>query len=155
MGKITNWKELGGPNVKIVVVSRDTNSGTYETFEKLVMAKQKIAEGAEYVGSNGQARQRVLSTPGAIGYVGLGFVKGVKALAINGIKPSRATIATGLYPVARPLYMFTNGYPKLGSHVHRFVTLHLTPKGQEIIEAKGFVPVTDYPAGSRLVDDQE
>lgn len=154
-GRLTNWKQLNGPDMKIVMISRDTNSGTYETFEKLVMSKERIAEGAEYVGSNGQARQRVMSTPAAVGYVGLGFVKGVKALAINGIKPSRATVATGLYPVARPLYMFTNGYPKLGSHLHAFVTLHLSPKGQEIVESKGFVPVTDYPSGARLVEDEE
>ncbi|NCC53728.1 MAG: phosphate ABC transporter substrate-binding protein, partial [Spartobacteria bacterium] len=60
LGKITNWKEIGGPDSEIVVISRDTNSGTYETFEGLVMNKEKMAEGVEYVGSNGQARQRVM-----------------------------------------------------------------------------------------------
>ena len=74
MGKVTNWNQVGGPNKKIVVISRDTNSGTYETFEKLVMNKEKMASGVEYVGSNGQARQRVQSTPAAVAYVGLGFV---------------------------------------------------------------------------------
>lgn len=147
MGKITNWSEVGGPNREIVKISRDTNSGTFETFEKLVMKKEKIASDSEYVGSNGQAHQRVSSTPTAVGYVGLGFVdEKVKALAIDGIKPSRKSISSGRYPIARPLFMFTNGYPKLGSPVHHFVTLHLQPDGEKIIERLGFVPVTDYPA---------
>ncbi len=145
MGKITSWKQLGGPDVRIVIISRDTNSGTYETFEKLVMQKEKIHEGAEYVGSNGAIRQRVQSTKSAIGYVGLGFVdRSVKALEINGVMPDAGTIASGVYPVARPLFMFTNGYPKLGSHLFSFVTLYLTPKGQEIVEEIGFIPVTRY-----------
>lgn len=153
MGNITNWKEVGGPDLKIVVVSRDTNSGTYETFEELVMThvvngektREKIKDSAEYVGSNGAIRARVQSTPAAIGYAGLGFVdKTVKALEINGIYPTAEAIVSGRYPIARPLFMFTNGYPKLGSHVHAFVTLHLSDKGQEIIEDIGFVPVTRY-----------
>lgn len=153
MGKITNWKNLGGPDAQIVVVSRDTNSGTYETFHGLVMSHtvnaakvdEKIMSGAEYVGSNGAVRQRVQSTPAAIGFAGLGFVdKTVKALVINGVYPDNITVTSGKYPIARPLYMFTNGYPKLGSHVHAFVTIHLTEKGQEIIQGIGFVSVTHY-----------
>jgi len=153
MGKIKNWKQVGGPDKAIVVITRDTNSGTYETFHKLVMThkvdgekvKEKIMEGAEYVGSNGAVRQRVQSTPAAIGYAGLGFVdKTVKALDIDGVFPTADTVASGKYPIARPLFMFTNGYPKLGSHVHAFVTIHLSEKGQEIVEDIGFVPVTKY-----------
>jgi phosphate transport system substrate-binding protein len=144
-GQVTNWKQLGGPDVTIVMISRDTNSGTYETFESLVLNKEKIYETAEYVGSNGAVRQRVQSTPAAIGYVGLGFVdRSVKALEINGIYPDQNTVSSGIYPIARPLFMFTDGYPKLGSHLYRFITLYLTPKGQEIIEEIGFVPVTKY-----------
>jgi phosphate transport system substrate-binding protein len=144
-GEITNWKELGGPDLPIVAISRDTSSGTYETFHKLVMKKEKMAEGVEYVNSNPQAHARVKTTVGAVGYVGLGFVdKNVKALKIDKVSPTRQTIATGVYSVSRPLFLFTNGYPKLGSVVHAFCTFHLTERGQEIVEAKGFVPVTDY-----------
>lgn len=145
LGKIKNWNEVGGPNKKIVIISRDTNSGTYETFEGLVMKKQKMVDSAEYVGSNGAARQRVQKTPAAIAYVGLGFIdRTVKALEVSNVLPTNQTVASGQYPIARPLYMFTNGYPKLGSHLHRFVTLHLTKTGQEIVQAIGFVPVTNY-----------
>ncbi|MCK4305936.1 MAG: phosphate ABC transporter substrate-binding protein PstS [Candidatus Eisenbacteria sp.] len=144
-GRIANWRDVGGPNRKIVVISRDTNSGTYETFDKLVMKKERMGNATEYLGSNGAIRQRVQSTQAAIGYVGLGFIdRTVKALLVDGVLPTRNTVASGQYPIARPLFMFTNGYPKLGSHVHAFVTLHLGPKGQEIIDAIGFVPVTSY-----------
>ena len=144
-GKITNWKAVGGPDVQIVIISRDTNSGTYECFEELTLKKQKMAAGVEYVGSNGAVRQRVQSTQAAIGYVGLGFVdKTVKAVSVDGVPASRETVVSGRYPIARPLFMFTNGYPKLGSHLYSLVTLHLSPKGQEIVEAIGYVSVTSY-----------
>jgi phosphate transport system substrate-binding protein len=145
LGKITNWKDVGGPDRKIVLVSRDTNSGTFETFHGLVMAKEKTAPGTEHLGSNGAVRSKVQSTAGAIGYVGLGFVDDtVKALVVGGVECNRRSIATGKYPIARPLYMFTNGYPKLGSHVHQLVTLHMTKEGQAMVEGEGFVPLTNY-----------
>lgn len=88
-GKITNWKEVGGDDAQIIIVSRDTNSGTYETFNELVLHKKDVAKNAEYVGSNGHARTRVNSTKYAIGYVGLGFVDDtVKPLSVNGILPT-------------------------------------------------------------------
>ncbi|UCD48603.1 MAG: phosphate ABC transporter substrate-binding protein [Phycisphaerales bacterium] len=145
MGKITNWSRVGGPNVPIVVISRDTSSGTYETFRGLVMEKKEMGSSVEYVNSNPQAHARVKTTQGAIGYVGIGFLdRSVKAVKVDGILPSRQTIASGVYPVARPLFLFTNGYPKLGTMVHKFCTFYLTEKGQELVEAKGFVPLTVY-----------
>jgi len=144
-GKITNWKEVGGPDLPIVAISRDTSSGTYETFHGLVMNKEEMGSSIEYVNSNPQAHARVKTTTGAVGYVGIGFLDAnVKALKVDGVVPSRQTIATGQYPVARPLFMFTNGYPKLGSMTYKFCTFYLTETGQEIIEAKGFIPVTNY-----------
>lgn len=141
-GKITNWKQLGGDDTPIVIVSRDTNSGTYETFNELVLLKKPVAKNAEYVGSNGQARTRVNSTKGAIAYVGLGFAdNSVKALSINGILPNAKNISSGKYPISRPLFMFTNGYPKMGGNVYNFVTLHLSEEGREIISDLGFIPV--------------
>jgi len=145
MGEIKNWKDVGGPDALIVPISRDTSSGTYETFHGLVMEKEKMADGIEYVNSNPQMHARVSTTKGAIGYVGLGFVdEKVKALEIDRVAPTKRTIAKGMYPLARPLFLFTRNYPKLGSIIHEFCTFHLTEEGQEIVEAKGFVPVTDY-----------
>ncbi|MFO7534141.1 MAG: PstS family phosphate ABC transporter substrate-binding protein [Kiritimatiellia bacterium] len=140
-GKIRNWKELGGPDQPLVVISRDTNSGTYESFETLVMNKAKMGEKVEYVGSNGAIRQRVMSTPAAIGYVGLAFTEGVKALTVNGVEVTAETVTSKKYPVSRPLYMYTNGRPKPGTALHDFITLSGTPDGRKIIEDTGFVPV--------------
>jgi phosphate transport system substrate-binding protein len=141
MGKISNWKELGGPDMPIVVISRDTNSGTYEAFESLVMNKQKMTDKAEYVGSNGAVRQRVMSTAAAVGYVGLAFLEGVKPVKVEGIVPSPETVNDKTYPVSRPLYMYTNGRPKAGSPLTKFVALSATPEGMKMVEEIGFVPV--------------
>lgn len=145
-GTITNWKQLGGPDLPIVVISRDSSSGTYETFMKLVMKKTKVTNKAEYVGSSGQMRARLQNTKGAIGYLGLGFVdKTVKAVRVNSIPATIRAIKSGAYPLARNLYLFTNGYPARGTLAHKFVTLYLSREGQQIISRLGFVPVTDYP----------
>ena len=142
-GKVTNWKQLGGSDTKIVVISRDTNSGTYETFKELVLkADDKIISTAEYVGSNGGLRQRVASTQGAIGYVGLGFIdKSVKALEVNGVAPSAETVLDKSYKLSRELFMFTNGMPAKDSLKAKFLGMCHTAQGAEIIEEIGFVPV--------------
>ncbi|HNX96093.1 MAG TPA: PstS family phosphate ABC transporter substrate-binding protein [Candidatus Aminicenantes bacterium] len=145
LGRIKNWNQVGGPNTPIVIISRDTNSGTYETFETRIMKGEKIAKNCEYVGSNGAIRQRVQSTRAAVGYVGIGFLDNtVKALSVNGVLPSLDTVKDGSYPIARPLYMYTNDYPKMGSALYRYVTLYLSKKGQQMIEEIGFIPVTNY-----------
>jgi phosphate transport system substrate-binding protein len=145
LGKIKNWKELGGPDLEIVPISRDTSSGTFETFHLIIMEKKNMAPDVEYVNSTPQMYSRVKTTVGAIGYVGIGFLDGyVRAVKLNGIMPSRETIVSGAFPVARPLYLFTNGYPELGSMTYKFCTFYLSELGQEIVEAKGYIPVTDY-----------
>src|SRR5690606_1515704 len=109
-GKITNWKEVGGFDSTIVVISRDTNSGTYESFAELVLGKDgKVVQSAEYTGSNGAVRQRVQKTNGAIGYIGIGFMDDtVKVINVNGIEPSIDTVLDKTYPICRELFMFTN-----------------------------------------------
>lgn len=141
IGEITNWKEFGGPDKKIVVISRDTNSGTYESFQQLVTKSDRVTEKAEYVGSNGAVRQRVLTTEGAIGYIGLAFMEGAKALEINGVAPSQETVNNKTYPISRPLFMYTNGQPKEGAPVSDFLNLYKTDDGKKIISEQGFVPM--------------
>jgi len=140
-GKITNWKELGGPDLPIVAISRDTNSGTYETFESLVMRGAKMAGKTEYVGSNGAVRQRVMNTPAAIGYVGLAFREGVKPIKVDNVEANHDTVVTKVYPIARPLYMYTAGRPSENSPLYDFLNLANTKEGKKIIEDTGFVPL--------------
>lgn len=140
-GKIRRWSELGGPDEPIVAISRETNSGTYECFETLVMNKEKMGEKVEYVGSNGAIRQRVMSTPGAIGYVGLAFTEGVKTVTVGGVEASHDTVLDKSYAIARPLYMYTNGRPKPGAPLAGFMLLSATADGKRIIEDTGFIPL--------------
>ena len=84
------------------------------------------------------------STKNAVAYVGLGFADdSVKTLSVDGILPSSKTIVSGKYPIARPLFMFTNKYPKMGTPVYDFVTLHLSEEGREIVRDLGYVPVAE------------
>ena len=144
-GKISNWKEIGGADLAIVVISRDSNSGTFETFKEMVLGKDaKICASAEYTGSNGAVRQRVQMTKGAIGYAGLGFVdSSIKALEVNGVAPNAENVINKTYPIARELFMFTNGDPKADSLCAKFLALASQEKGREIVEEIGFVPVPE------------
>jgi phosphate transport system substrate-binding protein len=144
-GKVKNWKDVGGPDMEVVVISRDTASGTFEAFNEMVMKKEKMAEGVQFVSSSKEVHARVSTTKGAIGYVGLGFLdEAVKAVNVDGVTPTKKTITSGKYPLSRPLFMITNGYPDLGGLIHEVVTFHLGEKGQKMVEAKGYIPVTDY-----------
>jgi len=140
-GEIKNWKELGGPDKKIVVISRDTSSGTYEIWEEKVMNKEKITPSALLQASNGAIVQAVSSNQNAIGYIGIGYVdSSVKGLMVGKIKASEETALNGSYPVHRALYMFTSGWPK--GDTLNFINFMLHPqKGQKYVKEEGFVPL--------------
>lgn len=144
-GKIKSWKELGGPDMPIVAISRDTSSGTYEVFHELALGKATLASGVEYTNSNPQMFTRISTTPGAIGYIGIGFLKeGVASVRFENVVPTKASIASGVYLLSRPLYLFTDGFPKLGSPLMDFCHFYLSEAGQDVITAKGFVSLTEY-----------
>jgi len=137
-GKISNWKQVGGPDGKIVVVSRDSSSGTFEAFGELALKKEKVRPDALMQASNQAVATTVTGTPGAIGYVGLGYVsKSVKALVVDGVTASKETVLSGKYPIARPLFMYTNGAPK--GLVKEFIDFILSKEGQQLVEDEGFV----------------
>ncbi|MBW2631629.1 MAG: phosphate ABC transporter substrate-binding protein [Deltaproteobacteria bacterium] len=139
-GKIKNWKEVGGNNLKIVVVSRDTSSGTYEVWEKKVLHKAKVTPRAQLQASNGAVVQSVSKNKYAIGYIGLGYLnKSLKAIDVNGIEATMANALSGKYPVSRPLFMFTKGWPK--GTVSDFINFILSKTGQDIIKKEGYVPL--------------
>jgi len=139
-GKIENWKELGGADKKITVVSRDTSSGTYETWENKILHKAKVTPRAQLQASNGAVVQAVSKNKYAIGYIGLGYLnKTVKGLKVNGIEATPETAITGKFPVSRPLYMFTNGEP--AGQAAMFISFLLSKEGQAIVKKEGFVPI--------------
>lgn len=140
-GKIANWKEVGGADAPIVVVSRDTSSGTYETWESLVMKKAKVMPRALLQASNGAVEQAVATNPNAIGYVGLGYLApSIKGLRIGAVAASADTALSGEWPLSRELYVFTNGEP--AGAAGALVRYLLDPaKGQKAVREVGFVPL--------------
>jgi phosphate transport system substrate-binding protein len=139
MGRYTNWSQVGGPNAAIVMIQRESNSGTQDSFKELVMGKENpISKRAETQSSNGAIKSRVSSTPAAIGFVGLGFVdESVKALLVDGVEPDVKTVKNGTYPITRALFMYTNG--QASGVVKQFIDLPKTPEGKRIISEIGFV----------------
>jgi len=138
-GVVSNWRQVGGPNARIIVLQRESNSGTQESFKELVVGKKvHVMAGAETQASNGAVKNRVSLTRGAIGFIGLGFVDpSVKRVAVDGILPDFTTVRNGSYPLSRPLFMVTNGQP--AGHVREFVDLSGTVEGKLMIKELGFV----------------
>ncbi len=139
-GKITNWKEVGGDNLQIVVVSRDSSSGTFEAWSEMVLHKAKVAPRAQMQASNGAIVQAVSKNRYAIGYIGLGYInKAVKPLTVNGVQATAKTAISKEFPVARPLYMYTNGQP--AGETAKFIQFILSPAGQSLVAKAGYVPL--------------
>ena len=138
-GKINNWKEVGGTDAEIVVVSRDTSSGTYGSFVEMVLEKDKMRADAQMVASNQAMATTVAATPNSIGYLGLGFLKSadVKPIKIDGVMPSEKTVKDKTYPISRTLNMYTNGKPT--GDVAKFINFILSAQGQKIVEEQGFI----------------
>ncbi|WP_214019834.1 phosphate ABC transporter substrate-binding protein [Methanoculleus sp.] len=143
-GTYTNWNQVGGSDQQIVVVGRDSASGTREYFQESVM------QGEDFVGtqleknSNGAVAQTIAQTPGAVGYVGLGYLDDtVKGLSVdvngNAVAPTIETVKAGTYPISREVFMFTKG--EATGLAKAYIDFILSPDGQAIVEEEGFVRV--------------
>jgi phosphate transport system substrate-binding protein len=147
-GKVTNWKQLGGADRAIQLVNRDEASGTREAFQKLVMKDAKFDPAATVLPGTGQVRDVVARAPGAIGYISLGFVSprftnvAVKALAIDGVKPSEGTVADKSYPIGRVLHFLTKGQPT--GTTKQFLDFVLSDAVQKgVVVDAGFIPIAE------------
>lgn len=141
-GKITNWKEVGGDDLKIVVISRDSSSGTFESWDHFVMKKAKVAPQAQMLASSGAVVTAVAKNRYAIAYVGIGYVnKSVKSVQVNGITASVQTAISKEYPFSRELYMYTDG--DATGDVAKYIAFVKSPEGQKIVVKEGFVPLTE------------
>ncbi|MBI3990580.1 MAG: phosphate ABC transporter substrate-binding protein [Candidatus Omnitrophica bacterium] len=151
-GKITNWKELGGKNLAIVILSREVNSGTHVYFKEHVLRKgnekgpEEFSPTALLMPSSQAIADEVSQNPNAIGYYGMGYVSPAqKAIAVAKdknspyIEPKIENVKNGKYPISRPLLMYTKGEPQ--GNVKEFIGFALSFEGQEIVVKTDFVPV--------------
>jgi len=151
LGTITKWTEINGANVpgtnnQIVVIGRDSASGTRTYFDEVVLLKATPTKNMLEKNSNGAVLQTVAQTPGSIGYISIGFVsKDVKALPIwwnsqQFIAPTLDNVKTRTYPISRDLYVITNGQPS--GLTGDFIRYILGPEGQKIVTDEGYVPLS-------------
>lgn len=151
-GKITNWKDVGGKDQKIVLLSREVNSGTHVYFKEHVLRKGNPAGKEEYAPSallmpSSQAiADEVANNPAAIGYYGMGYISN-KQKSVGVAKdtkseyeePTIKNVLDGKYPISRPLFFYTNSEPT--GIVKKFVDFVLSKEGQEIVLKTDFVPL--------------
>jgi phosphate transport system substrate-binding protein len=151
-GKINNWKEVGGHDAKIVLLSREVNSGTHVYFKEHVLRKGK-ADGKEeftpealLLSSSQAIADEVSQNLDAIGYYGMGYItvkeKGIKIAKDKNspaIPPTTENVMSGAYPISRPLLMYTKGQPT--GLTKAFIEYVLSPAGQQVVKKLDFVPV--------------
>ncbi|WP_028582783.1 phosphate ABC transporter substrate-binding protein [Desulfogranum japonicum] len=139
-GKFTNWKDVGGPDQRINVYTRDEASGTRKVFWKKALAQGDISLKASVVVSNGAMKTAIAVDPFGIGYVSVGHIDAsVAPVALDGVTPTLQTVQSGEYTVARGLYSLTKGEP--GGLAKLFLDFIVSPTGQQIVADKGFIPV--------------
>ena len=144
-GEISNWAEIGGAQAPIKVLARDNNSGTFDTFKSLVLKKygRKLTASAERFESSSELSERVSQDDFAIGFIGLNYIRYSKALAIadssetTAIYPTRFTIATEDYPLARRLYLYTP--TNSATQIKDFANFAISDRGQEIVQSLGLI----------------
>jgi phosphate transport system substrate-binding protein len=143
-GEITNWKDLGGADKEIVLLSRDSSSGTYEYFKEAVVAvddeEAEYATEARNLASSQAIVDEVAANDAAIGYVGLGYLTDtIKVLEIEGTAATIEAAKDGSYVLSRGLYMYSNGGPT--DVQAAYLEWILSEAGQKVVEEQGFVPL--------------
>lgn len=145
IGQVTNWSQVGGSNMPIVVFSRDSNSGTYGFFQANVLKNQNWGKGVRFMSSTSEEVREVTNTPGGIAYGGVAYFANNTALKIvpvspkDGVPPVAPTeenVRTKKYPIWRYLYFYTNGRPK--GEMKTFVDWCLSSEGQQVVEEVGY-----------------
>jgi len=140
-GEITDWSAVGGKPGAISIYTRNTSSGTYSDFTKMAMSGKNYAETSQKMAGNEQIASEVGKNPNGIGYVGLAYItaSGVKAVSVNGVKPSIATVQNHSYVLSRSTFYYTNG-PATGE-AKEFLDFTISPAGQKIVQEVGFAPL--------------
>ena len=148
-GKVKNWKEVGGQDLPITVVSRENSSGTYEFFKEHVLKGQDFAASAQTMAGTAAVLQSLSQEPKAIGYGGAAYgLKGAKALKIKkddsspAIEPTEATVLSGTYPIWRYLNVYLNPEIDKGE-IAAYLNWIRSDEGQKIVKEVGYYPLPD------------
>lgn len=139
-GEITNWKDVGGEDAEIVLIGREAGSGTRDGFESITDTKDACQYRQELT-STGDVITTVSQNPNAIGYASLAAIKdSVKALTVNGVAPTEATVKDGTYLVQRPFVLVTKEGVSLSETAQKFFDFATSADAASIISAAGAVP---------------
>ena len=144
-GKITNWKQLGGPDANIIVYSRENSSGTYVFFKESVLGGADFTPRAQTMPGTAAVVNAVSKEKFGIGYGGAAYAKGIKILKVKkdasspAINPDKGTVLNGTYPLARPLFFYLRA--KQTGEIKSFIDWVLSADGQAIVEKVGYYPV--------------
>ena len=143
-GKVANWKQVGGPDQKIVAVNRPRSSGTRAVFTKVIMGSVPLNEGTLVEDATGTVVSAVKQTPGSVSYVALSGITagGVNVVAVDGVASADGTIATGKYPIWSYEHMFTYGRPK--GEVADFIAF--VRSRVDLVKKNHFIPVAAMKA---------
>lgn len=152
MARSTTWKDFGGPDMKIVILSRESNSGTHMFFKEHVLRRgnkkgvEEFSPSALLMPSSQAIADEIMQNPHAIGYVGMGYLgPDLRAIAVAVtdtapfVEPTIDTVLDNSYPISRPLYLYTDGNPT--GAVKEFIDFGMSDEGQRIVRATDFVPI--------------
>ena len=144
LGDVTNWKDVGGPDARIVLYSRENSSGTYVFFKEHVLANADFAAEAQTLPGTAAVVNAVAKERFGIGYGGAAYAKGVKELKVvgkdgQGYLPNAENVKSGKYPLSRPLFMYTRAAP--AGEIKKFIDFCLSQEGQGIVTKVGYYPI--------------
>lgn len=149
-GRVTNWKEVGGPDLTVFVYDKEPGRGTREQLDKYLYGSggkappPPQADNFAIVGGNEETRSKLLSTPGSVGPLSTSFITGhpkLAAVSLDDVEPTVANIKDGRYPMARPLFLITNGPPT--GPAKRFIDYIVSSRGQELVRKHGYLTLAD------------
>ncbi len=138
-GKITNWKDVGGDDAKIILYSRENNSGTYVYFKDNVLKGADYSPSCQNLPGTAAVVNAISKDRNGIGYGGAAYGKGIREVKVNGVAPTAENVKSGKYPITRYLYIYLRNKPT--GEIKKFIDWVLSPDGQTIVKEVGYFPV--------------
>ncbi len=149
-GEVTNWKQVGGSDATIILYGRENSSGTYEYFKEHVLNKGDFAPRTQTLAGTAAVISAVAADRNGIGYGGIAYAKGVRAIGISkdatsaAVEPKEASVKDGSYPISRKLFFYWVG--SAGPDIKKYVDWAISAEGQSVVKDVGYFPLSDAPA---------